>query len=266
MKRNYGASRIWKRKLDLVVGLGTMALAALVFFLTLSPGVFPGLSAALIATYTGIEPQIAPAHPLWGALVEWICGLAANSLAYRLNAFSALCGIACTGLLYLLRWFWWRINAWCEVVAMVSSFGISVFWLVLKKYGPATAQLSTHEQLLYTIAFTTACWVVTAFLAPLQTDRKTLIDFYRKVRPFGPGWEPVRRQVALSAEEIATVDHTNIPLALLGWVFGCAVIWSSLFAIGNYLYGRMTYAAVLGAVLVVSGLALIRVINRLWRK
>ena len=102
MKRNYGASRIWKRKLDLVVGLGTMALAALVFFLTLSPGVFPGLSAALIATYTGIEPQIAPAHPLWGALVEWIGGLAANSLAYRLNAFSALCGIACTGLLYLL--------------------------------------------------------------------------------------------------------------------------------------------------------------------
>jgi Na+/proline symporter len=171
-----------------------------------------------------------------------------------------------TGLLYLLRWFWWRINAWCEVVAMVSSFGISVLWLVLKKWGPASMHLSTHEQLLYTIGFTTLCWVVTAFITSLQTDPKTLIEFYRKVRPFGPGWEHVRRQVTLSPEELAAVDHTNIPLALLGWVAGCTMVWSSLFAIGNYLYGRTTYAAVLAAVFAVSGAAVIGVINRLWAK
>src|SRR3974390_329389 len=84
-----------------------------------------------------------------------------------------------TGLLYLLRWFWWRINAWCEVAAMASSFGISIFWLILKKCGAADWQLNTHWQLLITIAFTTVCWVATAFIARLATDRKTLIEFYR---------------------------------------------------------------------------------------
>ena len=102
MKRDTAGCRSWKLKLDLVFGLGSMLLAALVFFLTLSPGVFPGLSASLIATFTGIEPQIAPAHPLWGALVEWLGGLSPHAMAHRLNAFSALCGVACVGLLYLL--------------------------------------------------------------------------------------------------------------------------------------------------------------------
>ena len=171
-----------------------------------------------------------------------------------------------TGLLYLLRWFWWRINAWCEVVAMVSSFGISIFWLILKRYGPDDLHLTTHAQLLYTVAFTTVCWVTTAFVGGLQTDRRTLIEFYRKVQPFGPGWRPIREEVRLAAEELAAVDHTNIPLALAGWVAGCTVIWSSLFAVGNYLYGRIEYAAFLGGVFVLSGLALIRVINRLWAK
>ena len=169
-----------------------------------------------------------------------------------------------TGLLYLLRWFWWRINAWCEVVAMVSSFGISVFWLILRKYGPTDLHLSTHEQLLYTVIFTTICWVATAFIARLGTDRKTLIEFYRKVRPFGPGWECIRKEAKLTPDEIAAVDHTNVPLALLGWVAGSVMIWSSLFMIGNYLYGHMGYAAVLGGIFVLSGLAVLRVINRLW--
>src|SRR5512138_1927286 len=89
-----------------------------------------------------------------------------------------------TGLLYLLRWFWWRINAWCEVVAMVSSFSISILLLILKKwYG---VQMSTHVALLITVAVTTACWMLTAYFGP-QTDRQTLIAFYKKVRPFGPG-------------------------------------------------------------------------------
>jgi len=171
-----------------------------------------------------------------------------------------------TGLLYLLRWFWWRINAWCEVAAMVSSFGISIVWLILKRYGPAGLHLTTHEQLLYTVVFTTLCWVATALVRGLETDRKTLVEFYRKVRPFGPGWRPIHEEARLSAGELAAVDHTNIPLALAGWVAGCTAIWSSLFAVGNYLYGRIEYAAFLGGVFLLSGLALIRVINRLWAK
>jgi len=171
-----------------------------------------------------------------------------------------------TGLLYLLRWFWWRINAWCEVVAMVSSFTISVFWLVIKKYGPEELQFSTDGQLLVTIAFTTVCWVATAFITRLDTDRKTLIEFYRKVRPFGPGWERIRREVKLTPEEIAAVDQANIPLALLGWVAGSAMIWSLLFSVGNYLYGRTTHAVILALIFVLSGLAVIRVIGKLWEK
>jgi Na+/proline symporter len=164
-----------------------------------------------------------------------------------------------TGLLYLIRWFWWRINAWCEVVAMISSFAVSVGILIYHKTGHT---LGTHVGLLVTIAITTICWVLTAYLGP-QTDRKTLIEFYRKVRPFGPGWTQIRKEAGISEEE-AKATHENIPLALLGWVAGCIVIWSSLFAVGNYLYGRMGAALLLVGIFIVSGLVLISVINRLW--
>ena len=166
-----------------------------------------------------------------------------------------------TGLLYLLRWFWWRINAWCEVVAMISSFGISLVLLVLKKQ--YHADFSTHGALLITIAVTTVCWLLTAFLGP-QTDRQTLISFYKKVRPFGPGWKPIREAAGISEQE-AGATRENIPLALVGWSSGCAVIWSALFAVGNFLYGRMAAAGLLLAVFIVCGIVLVGVVNKLWR-
>jgi Na+/proline symporter len=172
-----------------------------------------------------------------------------------------------TGLLYLIRWFWWRVNAWCEIVAMISSFAISVYWLALRRFQihPQVIPLSTHEELLITVAFTTVCWLVAAFVAP-QTDQKTLVEFYRKVHPFGPGWRPIRIAAGISDAQAAEyARHENIPLALLGWTSGCAVIWSSLFAVGNVLYGRYGYASVCLAVFLVSGLILIRVINQLWK-
>ena len=95
---------------------------------------------------------------------------------------------------------------------------------------------STHAGLLITIGVTTVCWVLTAFVGP-QTDRETLIEFYRKVRPSGPGWRRIRQEAGISEEE-AKATHENIPLALLGWLAGCSMVWSGLFAIGNYLYGR----------------------------
>src|SRR5215216_7689080 len=85
-----------------------------------------------------------------------------------------------TGLLYLLRWFWWRINAWSEVAAMVSSFFVSILFLVLEKQG--VAHTTSTQRLLITIAVTTVCWVLAAYLAP-PTDRVTLVEFYRKVHP-----------------------------------------------------------------------------------
>ena len=131
---------------------------------------------------------------------------------------------------------------------------------------PGELALSTHEELLFTVAFTTICWVVMAFIPRLATDRKALVDFYRKVRPFGPGWRPIREDVPLSPQELAADGRMNIPLALAGWVCGCTTVWSALFCLGNYLYGRMDYATILGVIFVASGASLIFVINRLWTK
>jgi Na+/proline symporter len=166
-----------------------------------------------------------------------------------------------TGLLYLVRWFWWRVNAWCEVVAMICSFGVSLGLLILARNG---IHFSTHVALLITITITTISWLATAFVGP-QTNRKVLLDFYRLVRPFGPGWKHVREEAGLLPREPAAARE-NIPMGLLGWVAGCATIWSALFTVGNFLYGRTGYALMLLAVFIVSGSLLVYVMNRLWTK
>jgi hypothetical protein len=106
------------------------------------------------------------------------------------------------------------------------------------------------------------CWLLTAFFGP-PTDRRTLIAFYHKIRPYGPGWERIRREAGLSETKAGTTRE-SIPLALLGWSTGCAMIWSSLFVVGNVLYGRFTQAGILLAVFIASGLVLLRVIRTLW--
>lgn len=192
--------------------------------------------------------------------------IVAASLSLVLNtaqdAFEILISIgAGTGLLYLLRWFWWRINAWCEVAAMASSFAISVVFFIMKKTGHP---LPFAHTVLYSVAFTTVCWLLTAFFSSV-TDRERLIAFYKKVHPAGPGWTSIRRAAGVTDEEVA-LHGDHMGLATAGWISGCATIWSSLFAIGNFLYGRMTLALILSGVFVVSGLALLNVINRLWTK
>ncbi len=203
-------------------------------------------------------------YVLMGRVATVVLFFSASALVFFLDtaydAFNVILQIgAGTGLLYLLRWFWWRINAWCEVAAMASSFFISILLLILNKSG---LHFSSHIALIITILFTTICWVVTAYLGP-QTDRKTLIEFYKNIRPFGPGWKKIREEAGIS-EADARSSHENIPLGLLGWFSGCIVIWSSLFTIGNFLYGRINYALVLLAVFIVSGVVLIKVVNKFW--
>ena len=164
-----------------------------------------------------------------------------------------------TGLLYLVRWFWWRVNAWCEVVAMVSSFLVSFALLILARNG---ATISTHAGLVITVVVTTICWLVTAFVGP-PTDRRVLIDFYRLVRPSGPGWAPIRAAADLSPEETG-MRRDNIPMALVGWVAGCTMIWSALFTVGNFLYGRTTTALFLLATFAISASVLVYVVQQLW--
>ena len=139
---------------------------------------------------------------------------------------------------------------------MISSFGISVLFLVLKKSG---MEVPVTQQFLLTIGLTTVCWLVTAFLGP-QNDKATLVAFYRKVHPAGPGWEHIRAE----AGEIAA-EPDNMTMSLVGWIVGCIMIWSALFAVGNLLYGRMGYAAGLAVVFAVTGFTVIRVVEKLWK-
>jgi SSS family solute:Na+ symporter len=141
---------------------------------------------------------------------------------------------------------------------MISSFATSVVLLIVARNGTV---FSTHAALLMTVAVTTVCWLLAAYLGP-QTDRSVLISFCTLVRPFGPGWASIRREAGLRDDERSSPD--NIPMALAGWVAGCTAIWSALFAVGNFLYGRYSSFAVCTIVFVVSGVVLVRIVTRLW--
>jgi Na+/proline symporter len=205
-------------------------------------------------------------YVLAGRLATVLLFVCSSALVFALDtakeSFNIILQIgAGTGLLYLMRWFWWRVTAWCEIVAMCISFGISLVFLFLIRSG---VNVGTYQQLLITVALTTVCWIATAYLGP-QTDPAVLISFYKKVHPFGPGWRRVRELAGISPAEAATwAQHENIPLSLLGWSTGCAMIWSALFTVGNFLYGRLDYAFALLAIFIVTALILIRVVNRLW--
>jgi Na+/proline symporter len=215
-----------------------------------------------------VKPQAAEKHYVLAGRVATV-GLfvASSALVFALDTakdtFNVILQIgAGTGLLYLVRWFWWRVTAWCEIVAMASSFAISILFLILNKSGCAPA---TQYQLLITVFCTTVCWLVTAYLGP-RTDPLVLAVFYRKIHPFGPGWRRVRIQAGISEAEAAMYARSdNFPMALLGWFAGCTMIWSALFTVGNFLYGRTNYALALLAVFVVSATIVIEVVRRLWR-
>ena len=177
------------------------------------------------------------------------------------QAFEVLLSIgAGTGLIYIARWFWWRVSAWCEIVAMVMSLVTS---LAVPLLMPDT-DFATRTIVQVTI--TTLAWLITAYVGP-ETDRATLISFYRKVKPVGPGWTDIRAEAGVTDAEVA--QENRIGSALLGWISGCVVIWSSLFAIGNFLYSsgdptRLKMAWILTAVFAVSGYVLLKVTQQLW--
>ncbi len=147
----------------------------------------------------------------------------------------------------------------CEVVGINSSFTATVVLFILKKTGHG---LPFAEGVLYSVGFTSVCWVITAFTTT-PTSREKLVSFYKKVHPAGPGWTKIRVEAGVTEAE-AALHGDHMGLATLGWVSGCVVIWSSLFAIGNFLYGRMQPAWILTGVFVVSGVTLIYVVNHLW--
>ena len=159
-----------------------------------------------------------------------------------------------TGLLYLLRWFWWRVNAWSEIAAMVASFLIAAALFVAGRSGHA---VPTHLGLLLTIAVTTTLWLAVTWLTP-PTDRRVLERFHALARPAGPGWAGIRQ----ASGDLPSSD--NLTLAFAAWMAGCAFVYSALFGAGHVLLGHSGAAAVSTGVFVASGGALYRLLPRLW--
>jgi hypothetical protein len=157
-----------------------------------------------------------------------------------------------TGLLYLLRWFWWRVNAWSEIAAMASSFVIAVGLFVANRQG---LSMPIQTTLVITVGVTTVIWLAVAWLTP-ETDRAVLQAFYRKVRPAGPGWAIVR----LECGGLESTDEMSS--AFLGWMAGCASVYTALFATGHALLGNWNLALVLTLSCVVSTILLVRSLRR----
>jgi len=196
-------------------------------------------------------------------LMMVVAALLALWLSNALQAFQILLQIgAGTGLLFILRWFWWRINAVCELVAMVVSFLVAVYFQFIHQSVLPGMPLAAWQQLCIGVGITTVAWVVTAFAVP-PADRKKLRSFVRLVNPGGPGWKKVREEAAADGESLES-EHTaeNIPMGILCMVAGCIAVYSALFAVGYWLYGNFTPAAVLSIVAAAAAVVVIKLWDR----
>lgn len=158
-----------------------------------------------------------------------------------------------TGLLYLLRWFWWRVNAWSEIAAMASSFVVAVAFFVAGRQGAA---IPSHVSLLISIGITTVIWIAATFLTR-PTEPAVLVDFYRRVRPAGPGWRHVAAQAGAGSPD-------SLRTALLGTVLGIAAIYGTLFGTGALLYGRGLQATLCLGIAAAATLWLARLLPAIW--
>ncbi len=185
-----------------------------------------------------------------------IAALMTYALGTAKEAFDLILSIgAGTGLIYLLRWFWWRVSAWSEISAMIGSFVVAIGFFIAKKNG---VQVADHVSLLATVAATTAIWVTVTFLGP-QTDRATLVSFFKLVKPAGPGWKSVQAEAGVGASAESPAQ------ALMGWMLGCAFVYAALFGTGSLLYGKMPQFYAWLVVFVLSGLGIWKVLRGFWR-
>jgi len=191
-----------------------------------------------------------------------LTGLLALLLSNALQAFQILLQVgAGTGLLFILRWFWWRINPYSELTAMVVSFLVAVYLQVIHPH-TGLPPLSSHLQLLIGVGITTVSWIsVTLFTSP--SDKKTLRSFYQLVTPGGPGWRKVVERARQEGKPVEPKEQSwDVPQGILCMVLGCFGVYSALFAAGYWIYGKYALASVLSVVAVVSGFFLMK----MWKK
>lgn len=138
-----------------------------------------------------------------------------------------------TGLVLLLRWFWWRINAWSEVSAMIMAAVCSLFLQLYLKWDSDNPRDFAYIMLI-TLAVTSLTWIAVTLLTPAESMEK-LIDFYLKVRPDGPGWNRVR----LKAGALQPGSDGGLSVQFANWILGCVLIYAFLFGLGELIIGTM---------------------------
>jgi Na+/proline symporter len=202
------------------------------------------------------ESQLVLVGRVSTALLMLAAGLISLLLSNALQAFQILLQIgAGTGLLFLLRWFWWRVNAASELTAMTVSFLVAFYFqfihtMLFQQMPPA------WQQLVIGVAVTSVAWLSVAVLGPV-TDDETMIGFCRKVRPGGLGWREVRRRAAAHGQHLPE-ETSGLSIGIACMALGSVAVYAALMATGYFLYGKVALAGLLAAVGVVAGYFIFR--------
>jgi solute:Na+ symporter, SSS family len=152
-----------------------------------------------------------------------------------------------TGTVLLLRWFWWRINAWSEVTAMICAAVVSIFLQLYLRWDSDRPRDFAYLMLV-TVAITTIVWVAATMLTPAE-PREKLIAFYRRVRPEGPGWTKVAAEAGLAGAHA----QGRLSIQFANWILGCLLIYGSLFGIGKLIFKEWALGSLYLLVAIVSG-------------
>ena len=176
-----------------------------------------------------------------------------------LQAFGIILQIgAGTGLIFILRWFWYRINVYSELTAMIVSFLVALgFEFVFPN------NLSVEEKLIIGVAITTICWFVVTLITP-PSNIETLQNFYKKIQPGGPGWKKI---IDISESNgikiVGKKEKWDVPTGILCMVFGSISVYSILFGIGYILYSQTTTGLIFILISVISVFILMKFWKRL---
>ena len=183
-------------------------------------------------------------------------------LSNALQAFNILLQVgAGTGLIFILRWFWYRINVYSEITAMIVSFVVALYLQIIHpRLGFEV--IASELQLIIGVAITTIIWVSVTLLTPTE-DQKTLQEFYRKIQPGGIGWKKVVDQAKQKGVNIEGQKGVwDVPTGILCMVIGSITIYSFLFSIGYFLYKDFKMAFTLLGISIVA----LYFLNKTWRK
>ena len=178
--------------------------------------------------------------------------LLALLLSNALQAFAILLQIgAGTGLLFILRWFWHRINIYSEISAMIISFLVALYLQIIHPrigFDP----ISVEGQLIIGVSITTLSWILITYLTP-EEDKEVLRDFYKKIQPGGRGWKKVVDEAKDEGIDLkGKKEAWDVPTGILCMILGCFFVYSILFSIGYFLYSEYIFAIILLTVSIIS--------------